>query len=67
MFYEYAAKTKAYMFYDLNANVIIELNDVEFYEYKFTFKLRNSGGTESKHILMIRSIKSNNEVETKIQ
>lgn len=30
------------MFYDLNIKVIIELNDLDFYEKKLSFKLRNN-------------------------
>lgn len=40
-----ATNNKTYRCYDLNAKLIIESNDVEFYEDKFPFKLRNSGGT----------------------
>lgn len=63
VFIEYAANGKAYKFYDLNAKVIIESNDAEFYEDKFPFKSRNSRGTQSSHIFVIRSIKSNDNVE----
>src|SRR4051812_32263711 len=63
----YAANSKAYRFYDLNEKVIIESNDVDFYEDKFPFKSRNSGGTQSSHIPVIRSTESNNNVETKLR
>ena len=56
VFIGYAANNKAYRFYDLKEKVIIESNDAEFYEDKFPFKLRNSGGTQSSHIPVIRSI-----------
>jgi len=36
----YEFNKKAYRFYDLNANVIIESNNDDFYEIKFPFKLR---------------------------
>ena len=61
------ANSEAYRFYDLNAKVIIESNDVEFYEDKFPFKLRNSGGTQSSHIPVIRSTESNDNVETELR
>ncbi|XP_050889384.1 uncharacterized protein LOC127094619 [Lathyrus oleraceus] len=44
-----------------------ESNDVEFYEDKFSFKSRSSGGTQSSHIPVIRSYKSNDNVETEIR
>ena len=50
VFIGYAINSKAYRFYDLNAHNIIESNDVDFYETKFPFKLRNSGGTSSMPI-----------------
>lgn len=62
-----AANSKSYMFYDLNTNVIIESNDVKFYEEKFSFKLRNSKGTELNHIPVIRSTESNNKVEIELR
>ncbi|KAK2455989.1 putative mitochondrial protein [Trifolium repens] len=66
-FIGYAANSKAYRFYDLNAKVIIESNDADFYENKFPFKSRNSGGTESSHIPVIRNSESNNEVENELR
>ena len=50
VFIGYAINSKAYRFYDLNAHNIIESNDADFYETKFPFKLRNSGGTSSTPI-----------------
>ena len=41
--------------------MIIESNDVDFYENKFPFKSRNSGGSATDHILMIRSSDENIE------
>jgi len=62
-FIGYANNNEAYQFYDLNAKVIIESNDVDFYENKFPFKSRNSGGTSgdiaTDHIPMIRSSDEN--------
>ena len=55
MFIGYAINSKAYRFYDLNAKVIIESNDADFYENKFPFKLRNSGGTSSNYLPAINS------------
>ena len=55
VFIGYAINSKAYRFYDLNAKVIIESNDADFYENKFPFKLRNSGGTSSSHLPAISS------------
>jgi len=64
-FIGYAINSKAYRFYDLNVKVIIESNDVDFYENKFPFKSRNSegtsGGIATDHILMIRSSDQNIE------
>ena len=45
-----ATNSKAYRFYNINAHNIIESNDADFYETKFPFKLRNSGGTSSTPI-----------------
>ena len=44
VFIGYAINSKAYRFYDLKNHVVIESNDVDFFEDKFPFKLRNSGG-----------------------
>jgi len=55
VFIGYAINSKVYRFYDLNAKVIIESNDANFYENKFPFKLRNSGGTSSSHLRAISS------------
>lgn len=63
----YATNSKTCKFYDLNEKVIIESNDVEFYENKFPFKSRNSGGTQSSHIPMIRSTESDDNVETELR
>lgn len=43
------------------------INDVEFYEEKFPFKSRNNWGTQSSHIPVIRSIESNENVETELR
>lgn len=67
VFIGYAVNNQAYTCYDLNSKVIIESNVVEFYEDKFSFKSRNSGGTESNHIPVIRSTESNNEVEEELR
>lgn len=42
---EYVINSKAYRFYDLNAKVIIESNNADFYENKHPCKSRNSWGT----------------------
>ncbi|CAL1388160.1 unnamed protein product [Linum trigynum] len=44
VFVGYAANSKAYRFYDLNARTIIESIDADFFETRFPFKTRNSGG-----------------------
>ena len=49
-FIGYAVKNKAYRFYDLNAKVIIKSNEVDFYENKSPFKLRNSGGSKPSQV-----------------
>ncbi|GAU26739.1 hypothetical protein TSUD_317370 [Trifolium subterraneum] len=73
VFIGYAANSKAYMFHDLNEKVIIESNDADFYENKFPFKSRNSGGTEqdnipeSSHVPVIPNADSNDEVETELR
>lgn len=67
VFIGYATSSKACRFYDLIAIVIIESNDVECYENKFPLKSRNSRGTGSSHILVIRSTKSNDEVEIELR
>lgn len=65
--YEYATNSKTYRFYDLNAKIIIELNDVEFYENSFSFQAKNSGGIDSNHILIILSNESNNWVQIELR
>lgn len=55
IFIRYATNTKTYLCYDLNSKVTIESNNVEFYKDKLPFKSRNSLGTESNHIHVIRS------------
>ncbi|KAK2442716.1 putative mitochondrial protein [Trifolium repens] len=67
VFIGYAANSKAYRFFDLNAKVIIESVDADFFEDKFPFKSRNSGGTESIHNPVIRNSESNIEVETELR
>ena len=54
MFIGHAFNNKAYRFFDLKDRVIIESNDAEFYEYKFPFKLNNSGGTTSSNASLVR-------------
>ena len=44
VFIGYPINSKAYIFYDLKNHVIIESNDVDFFEDKFPFKLKDSGG-----------------------
>ncbi|CAJ2637004.1 unnamed protein product [Trifolium pratense] len=73
VFIGYAANSKAYRFFDLNEKVIIESNDADFYENKFPFKSRNSGGTEqdnipeSSHLPVIPNDDSNDEVENELR
>ncbi|GAU47899.1 hypothetical protein TSUD_25140 [Trifolium subterraneum] len=73
VFIGYAANSKAYRFYDLNEKVIIESNDADFYENRFPFKSRNSGGTEqdnipeSGHVPVIPNADSNDDVETELR
>ncbi|KAK2408198.1 hypothetical protein QL285_043729 [Trifolium repens] len=73
VFIGYATNSKAYRFYDLNAKVIIESNDADFYENKFPFKSRNSGGTEqsqiseSSHIPVIQNENSNDEQQIELR
>ena len=45
VFIAYVVNNKAYRFYNLKDQVLIESNDVDFFEYKFSFKLRNSRGS----------------------
>ncbi|KAF1888569.1 hypothetical protein Lal_00011343 [Lupinus albus] len=65
-------KTKKYVvsrylkhisFMTLTKKVIIEPNDVDFIEKKFSFKLRNSGGTSANHIHVIRDLDKHDELE----
>ena len=44
VFIGYAENSKAYRFYDLENKVIIESNDVDFFEDRFSFKSKNRGG-----------------------
>jgi len=63
VFIGYALNSKAYMFYDLKAKVIIESNDADFYETKFPFLSRDSGGanmnTTPDHTPVIRDSDEN--------
>ncbi|KAL4025369.1 hypothetical protein IC575_013758 [Cucumis melo] len=43
VFIGYTENSKAYKFYDLENKLIIESNDVDFFEDRFPFKSRNSG------------------------
>ena len=45
VFIGYVINSKAYRFYNWKDQVIIESNDVDFFEDKFPFKLRNSRGS----------------------
>ena len=63
VFIGYAVNSKAYRFYDLKDKVIIESNDADFYEYKFPFKLKNSGGSTSSNEPIIRINESNKELD----
>ncbi|XP_071687092.1 uncharacterized protein [Rutidosis leptorrhynchoides] len=54
VFVGYTINSKAYKFFDLNARVIIESNDADFYEHKFPFKSGNSGGALTSNTLKIR-------------
>ena len=63
VFIGYAVNSKAYRFYDLNAKVTIESNDVDFYESKFPFKSRNSGGSGTSKVPVPRSVENNVERE----
>lgn len=67
VFIGYVENSKAYRFCDLNEKVIIESNYVEFYEIKFPLKLRNSWGTQTSHIPVIRSTESNDNVEIELR
>ena len=44
VFIGYVINCKVYRFYNLKDQVIIESNNVDFFEDKFPFKLRNGGG-----------------------
>ena len=50
VFIGYATNSKVYRYYDLKNHVIIESNDVDFFENKFPFKSRNSGGSTSNTV-----------------
>ncbi len=63
VFIGYAVNSKAYRFYDLNAKVIIESNDVDFYENRFPFKSINSGGTRTSQSSVPRNIEDNEQRE----
>lgn len=51
--------SKEYSFYGINTKVVLESNDVKFYEYKYPFKLKNSGCTTSDHIPVTKNIDEN--------
>ena len=48
VFIGYVENSKAYRFYDLENKVIIESNDVDFFEVRFPFKSRNSGSLNNQ-------------------
>ena len=50
VFVGYAENSKAYRFFDLNAHIVIESIDVDFYEHRFPFILKNSG--DIRHLIM---------------
>ncbi|XP_070668500.1 uncharacterized protein [Malus domestica] len=46
----FVGNSKAYRFYDLKNHVVIESNDADFFENKFPFMSRNSGGLTSTNL-----------------
>ena len=67
VFIGYAVNSKAYRFYDLDARTILESNDADFYEHRFPFKLRNSGGASSSNLPVIRDSEQHKESETELR
>ena len=73
VFIGYAINNKAYKFYDLINEVIIESNDANFFEDGIFFKSINSrnsssnsltsGGTSSSSLTLVRNQTSNEEIE----
>ena len=63
VFIGYSVNSKAYIFYDVNNKVVIESIDADFFEDKFPFKSKNSGGTQVGHLPRIQE--PNNEVVQK--
>ena len=55
-FIGYAIHSKAYRFYDIKNNVIIEPLDVDFFEDKFPFKSKNSGGGGSSENKIVNEL-----------
>lgn len=53
MFLGYAVNSKAYRLYDLIHRATIESNDADFYEHRFPFKLKYSGGTTFSNTLLL--------------
>ena len=47
--------------------IVIESNNVDYYEHRFSFKLKNSGGSSSSRLPITRTIEQNEELNTEIR
>ena len=66
VFIGYAIHSKAYRFYDIKNNVIVESLDVDFFEDKFPFKSKNSGGSSANKIVNELNLSKRKEPDTNI-
>ena len=66
VFIGYAIHSKTYRFYDIKNNVIVESLDVDFFEDKFPFKSKNSGGSSENKIVNELNFSKRKEPDTNV-
>jgi len=63
VFIGYAINSKAYRFYDLKNQVVIVSNDVDFFEDKFPFRSKTSGGSSSSSSTLVSIQEPTRDIE----
>ena len=66
VFIGYAIHSKAYTFYDIKNNVIVESLDADFFEDKFPFKSKNSRGSSKNKIVNELNLSKRKEPDTNV-
>ena len=66
VFIGYAIHSKAYRFYDIKNNLIVESLDADFFEDKFPFKSKNSGGSSENKIVNELNLSKRKELDTNV-